>query len=195
MPFTDDEDASAELVNPNDVFGVERVKQWAVTRRRMLKLGGFSALGAIGGGVGYYYYQRVPLLGFDGVFAYARPEHPPVVQAIVQYANEMQNKPYVMGGGHRVLFDQGFDCSGSVSHILYRAHLIEGPRTSVSFANYGEPGPGTYVTVFVKPGQHVFMSVCGLRFDTSGGQPGEGPRWHSSARDPSGFITRHPGGV
>jgi hypothetical protein len=194
MPFTDDEDASDELVNPADVFGIDQVKRF-VTRRQLLKWGSVGALSVVGGGAGYYYYQQPPLLGFDGTFAYATPSHPPVVHAVVQFANELQGKPYVHGGGHSVLFDQGFDCSGSISNILFRAHLLDRPLTSATFAQYGAPGWGRYVSLFVKPGQHVFMAVCGLRFDTSGGQAGEGPRWRPVARDMSGFLIRHPVGV
>lgn len=165
-----------------------------LTRRHWLKISG--ALAATGGGgIGYYYYNRIPLLNFDGHYAYATTEHPPVIRYIVAYANELVDKPYRLGGGHRELFDDAFDCSGSVSHILARAGLLLQPLNSTSFANYGIPGPGTYVSIFVKPGQHVFMSVCGLRFDTTGGAAGEGPRWRPTPRDANGFFNRHPQGL
>lgn len=161
-------------------------------RRSWLIGDAVSALGAVGGS--YYYWQtsRAPHLVFDGQYAHAGPELPPVIHAIVQYANELQSLPHERGGGHRVLFDDGFDCSGAISHILFRAHLLKAPLTSSSFASYGLPGAGRFVTLFVRPGSHVFMTVCGLRFDNAGGGKGEGPRWRPTPRDPKGFIIRHP---
>ena len=161
-----------------------------LSRRRWLYSGALSALAPAGGG--YYYVQRVPRLGFDGRYAYATPEMPPAVHAIVQYANQIQGMPYEPGGGHRVLFDDGFDCSGALSHVLYRAGLLRGPLTSASFAHYGLPSLGRFVTLFVRPGSHVFMVVCGLRFDTTGGRKGEGPRWRTTPRQTQGFNARHP---
>lgn len=163
-----------------------------LTRRRWLLGSTVSALGLAGGG--YYYWSQYaqPHLTFDGRYAYAGPELPPVIHAIVQFANELQSTPYETGGGHRLLFDNGFDCSGAVSHILYRAGLLGGSLTSEGFARYGLDGPGRYVNLFVKPREHVFMAVCGLRFDTSGGAKGEGPRWRPMPRRPDGFRIRHP---
>lgn len=162
-----------------------------MTRRRWLIGSTVSALGMAG--AGYYYYSNPqPYLIFDGQYARPGPDLPPVVHAIVQYANELQARPYVTGGGHQVLFDYGFDCSGAVSHVLYRAGLMRGPLTSEGFASYGQLGPGRYVNLFVKPREHIFMSVCGLRFDTSGGTSGEGPRWRPAPRNPGGFQVRHP---
>lgn len=162
-------------------------------RRRWLKLSGLGALGAIGG-TSLYYYQHIPLLHFDGRHAWATPRHPPLVHHVVQIANQLVDKPYKWGGGHQQLYDDGFDCSGSISHILYRTGLLSRPLNSHGFSRYGQSGPGRYISLFVKPGQHVFLAVCGLRFDTTGGRPGEGPRWRSTARGTVGFVNRHPPG-
>lgn len=164
-------------------------------RRNWMKMGGLGLLAATGGGVGMYYYGQVPLLIFDGKHARATQYHPPVIHHLVHYANQLVDKPYKWGGGHQQLFDQGFDCSGSISHILYRSGLLVRPLNSHGFAGYGKPGAGRYVSVFVKPGNHVFMSVCGLRYDTSGNKTGEGPRWRSNARSTAGFVNRHPQGL
>jgi hypothetical protein len=162
-------------------------------RRRWLKLGMWGALSTMGG-MGYYYWAPpavVPLY-FNGFYAYAHVTHPPVVHQIVAAANELVNKPYKWGGGHQLLFDSGFDCSGSISHVLYRSQLLDRPLSSSAFAHYAMPGPGNYVTLYVKPGHHVFMEVCGLRFDTSGSKAGEGPRWRVLNRHKEGFYARHP---
>jgi hypothetical protein len=166
-------------------------------RRKWLKTTSMSALGVAGAGIGYYYWAppAMPTLRFDGTYAYAGQELPPAVQHVVRYANEILGRPYERGGGHQKLFDEGFDCSGAISHVLFRAGLLQSPQTSAGFARYGQSGPGKYITLFVKPGEHVFMSVCGLRFDTTGGRAGEGPRWRASPRDPSGFVNRHPAGL
>jgi len=189
------------MQNPNDFIPdalddtVEASTVKKLGRRDWLKMSGLGALAAVGGGAGVYYYSQIPLLHFDGRHARATGYHPPVIHHIVNYANQLVDKPYKWGGGHQQLFDEGFDCSGSISHILYRSGLLVRPLNSRGFAGYGKPGPGRYVSIFVKPGNHVFMSVCGLRFDTSGNQTGEGPRWRSTARSSSGFINRHPAGL
>lgn len=164
-----------------------------IGRRKWLKMSGLGALAAASGS--YYYYSQIPLLQFDGRYARATQYHPPVLHHLVNFANQLVDKPYKWGGGHQQLFDSGFDCSGSISHILYRCGLLVRPLNSTGFASYGQNGPGQYVSIFVKPGNHVFMSVCGLRFDTSGNQTGEGPRWRATARASHGFINRHPQGL
>lgn len=167
-----------------------------LNRRTWIKTLSASALSVTGGGLIYYSQQpQILPLHFDGVYARARSEHPPVIHAIVHFCNEIQGKPYLRGGGHKKLFDEAFDCSGSVSHILFRAGLLDRPLTSAGFASYGRPGPGHYLSLFVKPGKHVFMSVCGLRYDTTGGKTSSGPAWRQQPRNPQGFINRHPSGL
>ncbi len=164
-------------------------------RRRFLKLSALGMLGASGGGL-YYYYSTLPPapLYFDGHYAHATSHHPEVIQRVVMAGNELVDKPYEEGGGHMELFDNAFDCSGSVSHVLFRAGLLNRPLTSAQFGSYGASGPGSYISLFVKPGHHVFMAVCGLRFDTSGGPRGQGPRWRANPRSYEGFELRHPPG-
>ena len=134
-------------------------------------------------------------LTFNGRYAQAPSTMPIPVQNAVIAGNNLQSKPYVRGGGHQRVDDSGYDCSGSVSFALIKAGLLRNPLSSKDFANYGESGPGRFITIYVKPGEHVFMSICGLRFDTSGGSEGQGPRWRSTPRDASGFIVRHPFGL
>jgi cell wall-associated NlpC family hydrolase len=61
------------------------------------------------------------------------------VARIVAAANEIQGKPYIWGGGHRYLVDRGYDCSGSVSYVLFKAGLLRGPLTAHEFRGYGAP--------------------------------------------------------
>lgn len=157
-----------------------------------MKLGMWGALGSVGGLIYHLAPSAVVPLYFNGLYAFAHYTHPPIVHQLVAAANELVDKPYKLGGGHRLLFDNGFDCSGSVSHVLYRAKLLDRPLTSAAFARYALPGHGNYVTVFVKPGHHVFMQICGLRFDTTGPRAHEGPRWRIPSRSYRGFAARHP---
>jgi len=136
-----------------------------------------------------------PYLAYDGKIARAPQGVPTHVHYAVNAANSLQKKPYVFGGGHRRLYDRGYDCSGAVSYVLYHAGLLRGPLTSQGFRQYGQSGPGRFITIFVGEG-HVFLSICGLRFDTSdwGAGRGDGPRWRPKSRKFAGYQLRHPPG-
>lgn len=131
---------------------------------------------------------------FDGRFASVGATAPAQLQHAVYAANTLQNKPYVRGGGHAHVEDNAYDCSGSVSYVLIKAGLLRAPLSSSAFSTYGEAGPGRFITIWVKPGEHVFMTICGLRMDTSGQITGEGPRWRTKSRSYAGFTPRHPAG-
>jgi hypothetical protein len=135
-------------------------------------------------------------LDYNGRYATAPPGLPMAVARAVAAANELQRKPYRWGGGHRFLKDRGYDCSGSVSYVLHQAGLLRGPLTSRQFLRYGAPGPGRFISIYVS-GDHVFLSICGLRFDTSdyGSGRGDGPRWRPTARKFTGFTIRHIPGL
>jgi hypothetical protein len=137
-----------------------------------------------------------PFLHYDGRYAAAPYGLPIAVARAVAAANELQGKPYVWGGGHRYLKDRGYDCSGAVSYVLHKAGLLRGPLTSKGFRNYGAPGPGRFISIYVS-GDHVFLSICGLRFDTSdyGSNRGDGPKWRPTARRFPGFEIRHIPGL
>jgi hypothetical protein len=117
------------------------------------------------------------------------------VQYAINAANFLQSSPYVRGAGHGRVEDGAYDCSSSTSYALIKAGLLKAPLTSIGFANYGQAGEGRFITIWVKPGEHVFMTVCGLRLDTSGGKVGEGPRWRTKGRSYAGFSPRHPFGL
>lgn len=132
---------------------------------------------------------------FDGRFASVGQTAPQALQFAVYAANTLQNKPYVLGGGHRNIEDSAYDCSSSTSYVLIKAGLLNRCLSSKEFATYGQPGEGRFITIWVKPGSHVFMTICGLRMDTSGQYAGEGPRWRTQNRSYAGFTPRHPFGM
>ena len=135
------------------------------------------------------------LIRFDGRFAACSASLPTQVQYAINAANSLQNSPYVRGAGHGSIEDRAYDCSSSTSYTLIKAGLLKAPLTSIGFANFGQAGEGRFITIWVKPGEHVFMTVCGLRLDTSGGSVGEGPRWRTKGRSNAGFAPRHPFGL
>ena len=113
-----------------------------------------------------------------------------VIRAIAA-ANRITRKPYKWGGGHARFEDSGYDCSGAVSYVLHHAGLMRGAaRNSTGFMSYGWSGPGAWITVYAHGG-HAYMTIAGLRFDTSG-RGENGPRWRLERRAPSGFAARHP---
>ena len=126
------------------------------------------------------------------------PSAPAKVAAIIRAANQVATRPYRYGGGHGggpegVFTDSAYDCSGSVSYALASAGFVEGPMDSTGLARFGKPGPGKWVTIYANAG-HAWMTVAGLRFDTSGRRE-RGSRWQSATRGTGGFTVRHPPGL
>ena len=116
---------------------------------------------------------------------------PPVVKRVIAAANEIDETPYIWGGGHGSFESSGYDCSGAVSYALHGGGLLESPLDSTGLETWGEPGPGKWITVYANA-EHAWMIIGGLAFDTVGGP---GPRWHDPWVDsPEGFIVRHPAG-
>src|SRR5438094_178046 len=70
------------------------------------------------------------------------------------------------------------------------AGFVGEPLTSGEFERWGVAGRGRWVTVYANPG-HVFMTVAGLRFDTSGRAGPRGSRWQTAQRASRGFVARH----
>jgi cell wall-associated NlpC family hydrolase len=122
------------------------------------------------------------------------PENAPIaVQKIIAAGNKIARKPYLWGGGHGKWEDSGYDCSGSVSYALRGANLMKSPAPSYGFYGYGKAGKGEWVTIYTNAG-HMYMTVAGLRFDTSG-RGNSGSRWQTEMRSSSGFKIRHPSGL
>ena len=130
-------------------------------------------------------------VGSDG-FAVVPILAPPIVQQVIIAGNKIAKTPYIYGGGHGKWEDAGYDCSGSVSYALHGAGLLETAMPSGNFMDWGDPGPGEWVTIYANGG-HAYMVVAGLRFDTSG-RSKTGSRWQEDDRSPSGFEVRHPEG-
>ena len=122
--------------------------------------------------------------------AVVRVAAPAPIADVVAGANEIATFPYRLGGGHGSFVDDAYDCSGSVSYALAAAGLLDAPHTSGELAHWGAPGPGRWLTVYANPG-HVYMTVGGLRFDTSGRSGRRGSRWQRLQRPPRGFVARH----
>jgi hypothetical protein len=120
---------------------------------------------------------------------------PTAVQHAVNAGNRINGKPYIYGGGHKKIEDKGYDCSGTVSYVLYHAGLLDSPAASDEFRSFGEKGKGEWITIYAKRG-HVFMVVAGLRLDTGYHENGrDGPKWSTSPRPAKGYVMRHPAGL
>ena len=118
---------------------------------------------------------------------------PRVVRRAIEAGNSIQHVPYQFGGGHGRP-SRGLDCSGTVSYVLRQCGLLATHMPSKAFRKYGAAGPGRYISIFARDG-HVFMTVCGLRLDTTSGGSGHvGPRWTTKPRNLKGFTVRHPRG-
>ncbi len=116
---------------------------------------------------------------------------PEAVKAVISAGNAIAYTPYIWGGGHGSFESEGYDCSGAVSYALHGGGFLESPLDSTGLETWGEPGPGTWITVYANA-EHAWMVVAGIAFDTVGGP---GPRWHNPWVDsPEGFVVRHPAG-
>lgn len=115
---------------------------------------------------------------------------PAQVAAAIAAGNRIASLPYRWGGGHRTWEDRGYDCSGSVGYALHGGGLLDATSDSSGLMSYGDPGPGTWITIYANP-DHAYMVVAGLRFDTSGAHPS---RWQAATRSGRGYVVRHPAG-
>lgn len=128
--------------------------------------------------------------------AYPPADAPTKVKKAIWAANEIVGKPYRYGGGHALVEDTGYDCSGTVSYGLIHAKLLDSPLDSGSFMSWGEAGEGDWITIYTNPG-HAYVVIAGMRLDTSAaGDPSgaKGPRWRPTLRETAGFKARHPEG-
>jgi hypothetical protein len=127
---------------------------------------------------------------------------PTRIKRVIAAANQIVEKPYVYGGGHRPyrrgVLDRGYDCSGAVSHALHGGGFLRSPLPSGALMSWGSRGPGQWLTVYAHGG-HAYVVVAGFRFDTSmhdpdAPGPSTGPRWSRTLRRSAAFVARHPSG-
>lgn len=132
-------------------------------------------------------------IGPDGR-AIAPADAPLAVKAAIEAANQIVDAPYSWGGGHGSFESSGYDCSGAISYALHGAGLLDTPLDSTGFTTWGEPGGGSWITVYANSG-HAFAVIAGLRWDTSGDASGTGPSWYTEMRSSAGYVVRHPSGL
>lgn len=113
-----------------------------------------------------------------------------ILKTLMSTANKIDKKGYAYswGGGHNMAFSGPYDCSGAVSAVLHAAGLLNRPMVSGEFMRWGAPGPGA-VTIYANAG-HVYMSILGKFFGTSGANPGGGAGWFQGGARP-GFAVVH----
>lgn len=143
----------------------------------------------------HYTYRYVPGKTATLVGGYAVPpeDAPERVKVAIAAANRIVGSPYQYGGGHGGA-SHGFDCSGTASHVLRAAGLLDSAMPSTAFRRYGEEGEGDWISIYARKG-HVFLVVAGLRLDTGYTGEAEGPRWTTRSRPAPGAVIRHPEGV
>ncbi|MDO8184649.1 hypothetical protein Q5424_04790 [Conexibacter sp. JD483] len=129
---------------------------------------------------------------------------PRAVREIIAAGNRIVGKPYLYGGAHGSPLSvvmPAYDCSSSVSFLLYGAGLVDvndTPPSGEMATSLGLPGYGRWVSVLANGG-HVYAYVAGLRWDTHNAVAGEqgvaGIGWHTGRRDDHAFTPRHPKGL
>jgi cell wall-associated NlpC family hydrolase len=119
---------------------------------------------------------------------------PEAVQRVIAGGNAIADFPYIWGGGHASFIANGYDCSGSVSYALAAGGLLSAPLVSGELANWGEPGPGRWITIYANAG-HTFMDVDGMWFDTAGRSGPYASRWLVATPPLEGYAVRHPQGL
>jgi peptidoglycan hydrolase CwlO-like protein len=118
---------------------------------------------------------------------------PLAVRAAIEAANQIDNLPYIWGGGHGSFTSSGYDCSGAVSFALHGGGFLSSPLDSTGLEVWGEPGAGNWITVFANSG-HAWAMIAGLRWDTAG-NGSDGPRWSTELNENTAdFVARHPAG-
>jgi Transglycosylase SLT domain len=156
--------------------------------------------------------QRAALWPADGHLAMVPAGVPDVVQAMIVAGNELSRLPYGTGGHPDPRGALQEDCSSTVNYVLYRAgvrpieEILGDNPLAQDYVRWGLPGPGRWVTIYAtaSPSDHVFMTIAGLRLDTSHsgtdvGPSGteDGPRWRILDHIPTWahWSVRHPPGL
>ena len=66
-------------------------------------------------------------------------ERPLAVRAVIEAANEINEMPYVWGGGHGSFEASGYDCSGAVSFALHGGGFLDSPLDSSGLSVWPSP--------------------------------------------------------
>jgi hypothetical protein len=143
-----------------------------------------------------YTYRYIPdrTATVQNGYAVAPESAPPAVHSAIAAGNQIAGSTYARGGGHGLVNNGCFDCSGATSHVLRSAGLLKSSMPSRGFRKYGQSGDGHWISVWARKG-HVFLVVAGLRFDTGWNGDGDGPRWTTKSRPARGYVIRHPSGL
>jgi hypothetical protein len=148
----------------------------------------------------------------DGHVALIPVGAPASVQAMLVAGDELQDLPYGPDGHPDPLGASDEDCSSTVNYVLYRSgvrplsEILHDNPLAQNYVGWGAPGPGRWVTIYASasPEPHVFMTIAGLRLDTShnGTDVGpnrfeNGPRWRILDHIPTWahWSVRHPPGL
>jgi hypothetical protein len=146
-------------------------------------------------------------IGSNGL-ASAPADAPRAVKLAVGAADQIADLPYPDPDVH---YDAqnltriwpAYDCSATVSYVLYRAGLRGSIATNAAgMMSYGDPGPGRWISIYANT-THTWIVIAGRAFDTShygaAVPAGTGPRWLT---DPTGnladglsYVVRHPPGL
>jgi hypothetical protein len=211
---------------------VSEVEHWAARYRgstlsdpsRVSLLGGYAQPGSEAGGlderlaaltsttVQFIAGTQASLSPSNGHQALIPAGVPPVVQAMLVAGDELQELPYGPAGHPDPRGAIEEDCSSTVSYVLYRSgvrpigEIVTENPLAQDYVDWGLPGPGRWVTIYstTSPTNHTFMTIAGLRLDTShdGTDIGpnrneDGPRWRVLDRIPTWahWSVRHPPGL
>lgn len=209
---------------------VEEVEQWAARYRGSTapssaegqlvqggeQAGDGEALARLQGGtstpVRFVAGDRAVLAPGDGHLALVPLGAPLSVAAMIVAGNELQDLPYGPAGHPDPRDAPQEDCSSTVNYVLYRSgirsieEIIGENPLAQDYVDWGLPGPGRWVTIYAttEPTDHVFMTIAGLRLDTShnGTDVGpnrfeDGPRWRILDHIPTWahWSVRHPAGL
>jgi hypothetical protein len=156
--------------------------------------------------------ERATLSPGDGHVALVPAGAPSVVQAMIVAGNELQELPYGPAGHPDPRGALQEDCSSAINYVLYRSGLrpigeiVKDNPLAQDYVHWGAAGPGRWVTIYstTSPTDHTFMTIAGLRLDTShdGTDVGpnaaeDGPRWRILDHIPTWthWSVRHPPGL
>ncbi|HEX4106557.1 MAG TPA: lytic transglycosylase domain-containing protein [Solirubrobacteraceae bacterium] len=156
--------------------------------------------------------SRATLMPDNGHVALAPADAPAAVKSMIAAGNALQDLPYGPQGHPDPVGASAEDCSSTVNYVLWAGgvrslnEIVDENPLAQSYVDWGRPGPGRWVTIYatVLPTPHVFMTIAGLRLDTSynGTDIGpnrdqSGPRWRIFPTIPTWahWAVRHPPGL